>query len=58
MSICIKVHYIIKNEDAESVSQLAQAQLQHDKPTWDQIVELLSEARNAINEQREDPRKY
>lgn len=58
MSICIKVHYLIKGEDVESVSKLAQAQLQHDKPSWEDVIKILEDARNAINEQREDPRKY
>lgn len=27
-------------------------------PSWDSILELLNRSYNAINEQREDPRKY
>lgn len=27
-------------------------------PSWDELVALLKEAYSAINEQREDPRKY
>lgn len=58
MNICIEVHYLIKNEDVESTSALARAQLEHDKPTWEDVVKLLTEARIAIDQQREDPRKY
>jgi hypothetical protein len=58
MCICIKVHHLIKKEDVESVGALARAQLEHEQPTWQNIVELLTEARTAIDEQREDPRRY
>lgn len=58
MCIDIKVHYLIKNQDAESMSKLAQAQLQHDKPLWEDVIDILDKCRTAINEQREDPRKY
>ena len=57
MCIDIKIHYLIKTETIEP-TQLSKLQFSHEVPTWEAIVELLTEARNAINEQREDPRKY
>ena len=58
MSIGIKIHYLIKGDDVESLSKLAQAQLQHNKPLWEDVIDMLDLCRRAINEQREDPRKY
>lgn len=58
MSIGIKIHYLIKPTELDKMSSLALAQLQYDKPEWDDVIKILQECRNAINEQREDPRRY
>lgn len=57
MSIRIKAWYLIDwskhNED-----ERFQLQSHNPMPTWEEIEKLLMEAYQAINEQREDPRKY
>ncbi len=51
--IGIKLHYPMFEDE-----KIKEAQKNHKKPTFADIVETLSRCYNAINEQREDPRKY
>lgn len=53
MSIGIKLHHIIEPD-----KNVLEARINHDLPTWEDVIFLLNECRNAINEIREDPRKY
>lgn len=55
--IAIKLHHVIRPEDEEEAKRIAEARLRSEKPTWESISELLRRAYNAINEQREDPRR-
>jgi hypothetical protein len=55
MSIDIKLSYLLKGENKERAEK---ALGKGEPPTWEDVVNILDEARNAINEQREDPRKY
>jgi hypothetical protein len=53
MIIGIKLHYSLFEDD-----KIKEAQKGHKKPTFADIAEKLRECYSAINEQREDPRKY
>lgn len=56
MSICIKAwHFDLVSATPESVDKLRH---NHRNPTWHEVESLLRRCYNAINEQREDPRKY
>ena len=56
--IGIKLHHNVNYKDYPTRESLQIAQAGHKFPTMEEIIELLTECRNAINEQREDPRKY
>lgn len=58
LSIAIKLYYIVKGETPIDNFNIGKAQANHEKPSWDNVVEILRECYNAINEQRKDPRKY
>lgn len=58
MSIAIKLWHIEKSKDFIDDYKIGKARAGHPEPTWQQIIELLREAYKAIDEQREDPRKY
>jgi len=51
--IGIKLHWVL-TEDAK----VNAAKANHHCPTFPEVIELLQRAYQAINEQREDPRKY
>lgn len=55
MSIDIALSHLA---DEETVKKLADQDRVILAPTWKDVRELLRDAYNAINEQREDPRKY
>lgn len=56
MSINIKVHHIgFSSEDMKGILEL---RLKRPEPSWSEVVELLRKCYDAINEQRENPRKY
>lgn len=56
--IGIKVHHNVNYKDYPTRESLKKVQEGHSMPTMEQVMELLKECYNAINEQREDPRKY
>ena len=58
MSIRIKAWHLIKEGEGATAEQLEKLRAHNTWPSWDEVVELLAKARNAINEQREDPRRY
>jgi len=59
MSICIKLNYIAKDDLMQKNPESWMRTLaEHKAPSWQNVVELLAEARAAIDEQREYPRKY
>lgn len=55
MSIRIKAHYLIEHEDPEKLKKLRDG---YPAPSWTEIENLFMRSYSAINEQREDPRKY
>ena len=58
MSIAIKLHHIECDEKKQKPEEWTKAASTKPVPTWEQVIELLGDAYNAINEQREDPRRY
>lgn len=56
MCIAIKIHHCPFDETVKEAIEKARATTPN--PTWDNVVELLNKCYRAINEQREDPRKY
>lgn len=58
MSIRIKSWHLIKEGEGATAEQLDKLKAHNPCPEWKEVVELLEKARNAINEQRQDPRKY
>ncbi len=58
MSIRVKVWHIIKTNQDATPEQLDKLKAHNPYPEWKEIVDLLERARNAINEQRHDPRRY
>ena len=52
--IGIKLHWVLREDDAK----VDAAKANHHCPTFPEVIELLQRAYQAINEQREDPRKY
>jgi hypothetical protein len=57
MSIAIKGYHKIDWSKEKPGAEEAIKKI-HPEPTYDDIIDLLRRAYNAINEQREDPRKY
>lgn len=53
MMIAIKLHHI-SFKSPEVIKALSSNR----QPTWEEILETLGASYKAINEQREDPRKY
>jgi hypothetical protein len=58
MSIRIKSWHLIKEGEGATAQQLDELRSHNSNPDWQEVVELLRKAYNAINEQREDPRRY
>lgn len=56
--IGVKIHNIDSEEKKQKPGEYAKAATIVSAPTWENIVELLQECYKAINEQREDPRRY
>ncbi len=55
--ISIKLHNV-KAEDMEDPEAIYKARANHPKLSSDDLLDLLQRCYRAINEQREDPRKY
>jgi hypothetical protein len=53
--IAIKLSYLASPEIRE---KLETDKREINPPSWDDIIDLLDNCYKAINEQREDPRKY
>lgn len=59
MSIRIKAWHLIKDgEGGATTENLEKLRAHNAWPEWEEVVDLLHKAYHAINEQREDPRKY
>ena len=48
LSIAIKVHHILKDKSITS----------YEEPKWEDVIMILRDCYYAIDEQRENPRKY
>lgn len=60
MSIRIKIWSLIPTEEMAHLTEQQRDDMyaKNPKPEWSEIVDLLIRAYNAINEQRENPRRY
>ena len=58
MIIRIKAWHLIEPNEETTAEQLDKLRAHNPWAEWEEIIELLRKAYNAINEQREDPRKY
>jgi hypothetical protein len=58
MSIDIKLFHIESEEKKAMPDEYAKAQANRRPPTWENVIELLSEAYKAIDEQKFNPVKY
>ena len=58
MSIRIKSWHLIKEGEGATAEQLDKLRAHNSNPSWDEIVDLLRRSYDAINQQREDPRRY
>ena len=58
MSIRIKSWHLIKEGQGATAEQLDKLRAHNPSPDWKEIVDLLERARNAIDQQRENPRRY
>ena len=58
MSIAIKLHFLFIPSSLEESENLDKSKSWHEKPTWENMVDLLNKCYHAINEQRESPIKY
>lgn len=57
MTIAIKTYHSIDwSKEKPGAEEVCKAM--HKEPTYDEIIDLLRRAYSAINEQRQDPRKY
>lgn len=54
-SIAIKAWYFNLGVDSEAIKKLRE---NHKQPSWQDVEELLMKCWGAINEQRDNPRKY
>lgn len=57
MSIAIKLHHT-KMPSNENKENWDKAKAHRPIPTWENVIEVLDEARNALNTYRESPIKY
>jgi len=57
MSIRIKSWHLIKSNEI-TPEQLDKLRAHNPHPEWQEVVDLLRRAYDAINEQRENPRRY
>lgn len=58
MSIRIKAWHLIKPGENASPESLDKLKAHNPYPEWEEVVELLRRSYDAINQQREDPRRY
>lgn len=58
MIIAIKLHHIHPEERTTNAEGWNKAKSNYKEPTWEEVADLLRKAHGAINEQRQDPRKY
>lgn len=58
MIIAIKLHHTHPEERTTNAEVWNKAKENYKEPTWDEVIEVLRKSHTAINEQRQDPRKY
>lgn len=57
LSIAIKLHHTIKPDD-DAIDKVNEAKTRHPEPTWEDVIDVLSEAYKVIAQLKEDPRRY
>ena len=57
-SIAIKLWHLSEGSDFIDAYKIGKARASHPEPKWQDMIDLLRKAYNAINEQRENPRRY
>ena len=58
MIIAVKLHHCYPPEREERKEDWEKAKSNYKQPTWEDVIELLTKARDEMNKCRYDPRKY
>lgn len=55
LSIAIKLHHILKTQIGDDIDKFDKI---YPDPTWENVIDVLSEAYKVIEQLKEDPRRY